>query len=134
MATLRRASFTSLGVALALLAGTVAAQVGTGASTSVVCNCNTEGDLTGATVQHSKTAKVYVNTESGRQDVGSHETGESGTAFTNQTVSPGKCKYVRYSFSCEQTSIQWICIVNSYTLAERDLTAEDCIPEPPEEE
>lgn len=132
MRSLGRHSLTSLGVALALLVGSVAAQVGTGASTSVVCNCGTEGDLTGANVQHSKTAKVFVNTESGRTDVGSHETGESGNAFTNQTVSPGKCKYVRYTFNCEQTPIQWICTVNSYTLDERDVTANDCASAPPE--
>lgn len=127
MRRLTRSSLAGLGIALVLLVGAAAADVGTGAGTAV-CNCAEEGNLTGANIPHSKTVKVFVNTESGRQDIGGHTTGETGTAFSGQTIAPGKCKYVRYSFVCESTPLQWICYVQSFTLAERDATAEDCPP------
>lgn len=66
-----------------------------------MCNCAVEGDT-----PHTETVKVFVITEAGRNDIGEPATGETGTAFSNQTIAPGKRKYVKYSFECERTPLQ----------------------------
>lgn len=61
------------------------------------CNTGTTPD-TGVVVNHSKIVKV--TTTSGAVSNGGFLTGQSGAAYEDQTLAPGKCITIKYKFSC----------------------------------
>ena len=94
-------------------------------SGTAVCNCSTQ-QVGGANIPHVSSTLVTLRDGQGT-NAGSHGTGHTGTGFGGQTIDPGKCKYVQYSFACRKTSQdEWVCWVQSFSLAERDTTTADC--------
>ena len=114
---------------IASLAALAPGETGSG-NAAAVCACN-NNPLTGANVPHDTTVKVTIppTGDPGEEtDCGGQTTGYSGTAFGNQTIAHGKCKYVEYAFTCTQIEGgSWVCSVVSFTLEERDqVSPPDC--------
>ena len=86
------------------------------------CNCG-DMDITGANIPHLGTTQVTLTDGT---DAGGQGTDLSGTAYSGQTIAPGKCKYVKYVFSCCKTGTLWVCTSQSFSLEERDTTEDDC--------
>lgn len=124
--SLARAIRVAVFVALALGCTHVATAVcylGIGKSVSV-CNC-TDTAQTGANVPHS--TEVEVSTVgSDPENVGSHSTGLSGTAFSNQTIPAHSCLFINYIFCCEPVGSTWVCLLQSFSMGSRATETNDC--------
>lgn len=100
---------------------------GGGDGATATCNCDYENDLTGATVSHSAKVRVYVRVDGESEYAGTFDTDLTGDAASNQTIAPGECHYVRYSYICVPVLFLYECeLPTSFTIAKRSVGFGDC--------